>query len=69
MDSDARRLVVDLTDESDDGIFACALLRREFACTLFPFTTAHPPTRLFRAPTEIPRTRFHRLPYFVSLRF
>ena len=31
MDSGARRLVVDVTDESDDGIFAYALLRREFA--------------------------------------
>jgi len=31
MDSSARRLVVDVTDESDDGIVAYAFLRREFA--------------------------------------
>ena len=31
MDSGARRLVVDVTDESDDGIVAYAFLRREFA--------------------------------------
>jgi len=31
MDSGVRRLVVDVTDESDDGIVAYAFLQREFA--------------------------------------